>query len=780
MDIANLAVAFDAARFGGKAARLAGLMRAGFRVPDGVCVPVEACAGLLAGDEVVGEQIVAAAGRLAGPFAVRSSGVNEDSGAASFAGQFETVLNVLPAELVACVRRCAASGRGERVGAYAKSRRVEAGGAAVLVQQMVEPEWAGVLFTANPVTQNLREMVVNAAEGLGDAVVGGTVKPRTVRMDREGRARDGERLDEPLLRELARAGRDIERFLGEPADVEWAWRRGELHILQARPITNLVRYPPRPHEYSNVYVWTHVNFAETMPKATSPLGWSLMEYAAARTFGHGLRLRNAPGFRPFEFLFGRVYWNLTLCFGSPLVERLLSDSLESLSPPVRAEFDRLVRERRVRPRAIFTGAQKVVLGLQCALLVPAMLLRMAWAFVRRPGMEGLEARIRGRDGAEARDARELAAAMERILREGGDEMRREYLPSFLLAVIFFTLYIRLAPRLLGAGAAEALDLVAGEPDWTTRADLSLWELAELRRRAPEKFEEAFARHLEQFGHRGPNEQDAFYPRMADAPELARALLENCARAGSPAHERRRAERETRARERMAAVPWPRRLLLEPLRRLTARWLPHRENGKHFLMLAFHRVRRLALRLGDRLAAEGALRAADDVFFLTIGEIAEFGRGKALPVERIGPRKADFRRYATVRAPMLVTSDGWAMTGPPPAPGAGVLRGDGASAGVATGKVRVILDPHAGARIEPGEILVAPHTDPGWTPLFLTAAAVVTEVGGIISHGAVVARELGLPAVVNVHDATRLLKDGDTICVDGSRGVVTILQRPPEG
>ncbi len=738
MAISDLRDATDAAQFGSKAARLSALMRAGFRVPDGICISAES---------IDDPAIPAAVARLAPPFAVRSSGLNEDSGVASFAGQFETFLNVDAAGVPDAVRRCAESGRSDRVSAYARVHGIEAGGTAVLVQRMIAPEWAGVLFTANPVTQNLREMVVNAAAGLGDQVAAGTVKPRSLRIDRDGRNLGPDALEDALLRELARAGREIERVMAEPADIEWAWLHGELHILQARPITNIVRYPTRTKEYSNVYVWTNVNFAETMAKPVSPLGWSLMESAAQRTFGQSLRVRNDAGYRLFDFLFGRVYWNLTIFFGSPLLRRLMSDSLESLSPPLRAEFDRLAASGRVRPRPIFTLAQKLVLLVQAAFLVPWMALRMAITFITRPGLEDLEARMRARDGSGSRD---LARAMQTIVRDAADDLRCDYMPSFLLSLVFFGLYMRLAPRLLGVGAAEALDLVTGEPDLTTQSNLALMELARLRMRSPAEFPAAFARHLEKHGHRGPNEQDVYYPRLAERPELALALIENCQRAP----DRRRAAR--------ASVPW----FLEPLRRLTARWLPMRENGKHYLMLAFHRVRRLALRLGAQLHAEGRLRAADDVFFLTIDEL---GRLPAAAV--IESRKADFRRYATVRAPLLVTSDGGAFSITAPPSSGNVLRGDAASAGVATGRVRVIRDPGAGARIEPGEILVAPHTDPGWTPLFLTAAALVTEVGGIISHGAVVARELGLPAVVNVADATTLLRDGEMITVDGSKGEV---------
>ena len=772
VDLARLSDATDPARYGSKSSRLAALLRAGFLVPDGLCLSADGCRRLIDGDAGLEARLLDSAAGLPGPFAVRSSGLNEDSSAASFAGQFETELNVPASGLAGAVRRCAQSGLAARATAYAASRGIQAGLAAVLVQQMVSPEWAGVLFTANPVTQNPFEMVINAAEGTGDAVAAGTVTPRSVRLDRDGRAL-GDDLAPALLDALARAGREIARLLGEPADIEWAWRRGELHILQARPITTIVRYPPRPRDYSNVYVWTHVNFAETMPKPASPLGWSLMEYAAERAFANGLRVRSDTGHKLFETLFGRIYWNVTVFFGSPLLRRLLSDSLERLSPPARREFDRLVREGRIHPRPIYTTAQKLVLLVQCALLVPLTLARVAWALMTRHSMAGLEDRIRRRDGAGATTTRDLARAIDAILRDAGDDMRRDYLPSFLLSVLFFGLHLLVSEKLLGLGAAEALDLVAGEPDLTTQANLSLWELAAIRRKSPDRFEEAFARHLDRFGHRGPNEQDILHPRLADAPALARELIENCARSAAPPYERRRADRDRRVSERMASLSWARRAVMAPLRSLAARWLPHRENGKHYLMLAFHRIRRFALKLGAQLASEGRLRDGSDIFFITVTEIAALGRGRPLPpAEQIELRKADFHRYATVRAPLIVTSDGWVMSDAPPAPGGNVLKGDGASAGVATGRVRVIRDLHSGARLDPGEILVAPHTDPGWTPLFLTAAAVITEVGGVISHGAVVARELGLPAVVNVAGATTLLKDGEIVTVDGTNGIVS--------
>ena len=247
VDLARLSDATDPARYGSKSSRLAALLRAGFLVPDGLCLSADGCRRLIDGDAGLEARLLDSAAGLPGPFAVRSSGLNEDSSAASFAGQFETELNVPASGLAGAVRRCAQSGLAARATAYAASRGIQAGLAAVLVQQMVSPEWAGVLFTANPVTQNPFEMVINAAEGTGDAVAAGTVTPRSVRLDRDGRAL-GDDLAPALLDALARAGREIARLLGEPADIEWAWRRGELHILQARPITTIVRYPPRPRD----------------------------------------------------------------------------------------------------------------------------------------------------------------------------------------------------------------------------------------------------------------------------------------------------------------------------------------------------------------------------------------------------------------------------------------------------------------------------------------------------------------------------------------------------
>jgi pyruvate,water dikinase len=223
---------------------------------------------------------------------------------------------------------------------------------------------------------------------------------------------------------------------------------------------------------------------------------------------------------------------------------------------------------------------------------------------------------------------------------------------------------------------------------------------------------------------------------------------------------------------MSSLGFLRRLIARPFQRAASRFLPYREDGKHYVMLILGLARRRLVDIGEKLRAEGVLAEADDVFFLTLLEL------KKLPADHrdlIARRRWEFVKYRDVRPPLVVTSEG--IPEPPRSSG---LRGDGVSPGVARGRARVVLDPVRDGVLEAGEILVAPHTDPGWTPLFLKAAAVVTEVGGALSHGAVVAREFGLPAVVNVTGATSMLKTGDWIEVNGDTGEVRLHETPIKG
>ncbi len=751
--------AADASLYGAKAARLSRLAVRGFAVPPGVCIPA---ALLRAG--VASDILRAALAPLRGPVAVRSSALVEDASAASFAGQFETFLDVPLDGAPDAVLKCAAGARRASVRAYAASRGIaeSALDVSVLVQEMVAADLSGVLFTANPVTQNLRQMVVNSAPGRGDALVAGAVPAATVTLDRDRANPD------PLLEELRRIGLAIEREMGQPADIEWARSGGRLFVLQARPITSIVRLPPRPVPYARTYAWTHANFAETMPRPVTPLGWSLMEFAATEAMIRPFRPLNRVRYELFEFLFGRVYWNITAFYSSRWLLKAFSESIDLVAPSIRADIERLADA--VRPAPLFTTGQKLLLAAQAALFVPPIALSVLAALLRpraiRRGLDAYEASLRAgapRPGGGWRDeARRLGDYFYRACRD----MHRRYLPSFFASVLLVDAFLRAARRLLRIAPLEAIEMIVpDEPTLTAQADLALWNLAQRPASDAE-----LARYLERFGHRGPGEQDIVHPRHAEDPQIMRELLRASARAPSPAEAaaRRRARADASFEERLKRAGPFARPFLRLLLRMARAFYPFRENGKHYLMLAFHLVKPALLRVGRLMHAEGLLDAPDDVYFLTIREI--LGAKDGIARATLAARKEDFVRYRDVRAPLVITSDG-IPAADAPAAADGVLRGDGVSAGVATGRVRIVHDPALDRGPEPGEVLVAPCTDPGWTPLFLNAAALVTEVGGMLSHGAVVARELGVPAVVNVRDATRLLRDGQTVTVDGARGEI---------
>lgn len=529
--------------------------------------------------------------------------------------------------------------------------------------------------------------------------------------------------------------------------------------------------PARPKKYADVYVWTFANFSETMPHPVSPMGWSLME-SGLRIFTRPLRLANDAGYSLFEFLYARVFWNLTPVFGSRLLFTMLDRELEIIAPSIRGTLKEIFEKRHVRPRPIYTLPQKLILGLQAALLTPWLAARALWAFLKPGGVERelglLETELRSRASAPDADWRSSAFELDRYVAWAFGNLKRRYGPAGLLFFGVAGFFTSVAGILMKSRSLnDTLELLAPpRPSKTVEADLALWELSKHSGLSPTSPE--FLDYLNRYGHRCPGEQDAYSPRPWDDPARAFARLQS---AGGPSPAERFARQSQKqgdaAAARLRSLDPFRRLVAAPLHRAASRLFPIREDGKHYVMLVLGHARRRLTAIGRGMQADGVVADADDVFFLTLPELVRRARGDEDVRGRIAARRADFVKYRDVRPPLMVTSEGIPE---PPRP-AGGLRGDGVSPGIARGRARVVLDPTRDGNLEAGEILVAPFTDPGWTPLFLRATAVVTEVGGALSHGAVVAREFGLPAVVNVRDATTTLRTGDLIEVDGTRGEV---------
>jgi rifampicin phosphotransferase len=810
-------------RFGGKARGLARLLAAGARVPAGFALALGAPgpSRWRAAERAAFRRRVAAL-LAAGPLAVRSSARAEDGGERSFAGLFESVLGVRDAaEVEQAVERCIASAGSDRVRAYGGSEGAAAMG--IVVQHLVEARASGVLFTADPKGAH-RGSVLEAVSGSGEALVSGQRPPErwSVHLSGQGRfeaLREAGADGLPLLapREAERLAREalvLAETLGEPLDLEWAADAGgRIWWLQARPITARRAPPPLPQVARScpdaregpVSVWTRLNLRETLPEPLTPLAWSFWRDCVLPVFG-----RVVLDFPPessvrqelqmADLVEGRLYFNLNAMLGMGLFGVAAGSMLDAVDAEWSSGFAAV--RHVVTPRAIPAGRfLRARAALRSARRNLAALRRAA-----RPERALAELE------AWARSMRERAHAplARRSERELLAEVREVTGPGLLDASLLFAGLIyavgafALAKRLFRAHPEAQSRLAVGIPgNPTTAISAALDDLAIAARPLADLFLrpmppdalfaelaasaegrawlERFEVFLEENGQRGPGEFDLRVPRWAEDPSMLldwlRAELREPAKEGARERlARLAAERETAIARAVAESPAWRRPLLRYAARLAARHLPLREAGKHHALHAWLRSRRLLVEVGARLAAEGWIDDGADVFFLELPELEAAAEGRldrrALR-DRVEGGRALHAGFAERSAPAFLRSDGVPVDLAQPESPDGALRGTGISTGAAVGAVRVLERPDAGALV-PGEVLVVRLADPGWTPLFSRAGALVMEVGGLMCHAAVVARELGVPAVFGVRGATERLRNGDRVCVDADAGTVTPL------
>lgn len=844
LDLAQLSAA-DFVAVGGKAANLGELIRAGFDVPSGFCITTEAYRRAVHGTVVeegtmtdastaraavmaapipaeVESAVRAAYSRLGvGPVAVRSSATAEDLPGASFAGQQDTYLGVTGInDVLSAVQRCWASLWTDRAVAYRKAHDISGAGVAlaVVVQTMVDAESAGVLFTADPVTGRRRQAVLDAARGLGESVVSGSVDPdhfvidtATGRiLDRRRGGGDAVSVTDSQVVALASLGDRVERTFGTPQDIEWATDGdGKLWLTQSRPITTLFPVPVRdaPKPPDEVRAFFCISLAQGLHRPITPMG-----IAAFRVIGAGFldligrrpaRIADGPGGLAVggDRLFvdatpivrsaaGRAIFPRALdvmeARSAVVLRGLFEDPRFAVVPGSRRRFLRAFFHAAARIRAPFVFAQ--------ALAEP----RAAQRRVRR-----LEAEVRAFDAPAGTIADRVDGVVDLIFRA------MPYAPRSLPGAAAGFAMLGLAQRLLGPAIrpGDIQTVLRSAPDnVTTQMDLDLWELAvharadadsavaletgsarELADRfldgvLPPVLQHAMIAFLDRYGHRAVAEIDLGMPRWADDPAHLFGVLSGYLRlgadAGTPAqHFAEGAAEATAMIETLYRRARPHRRIRARVARSCLRraraLVGMREAPKYLVILALRQARETMLGIGRELAAAGALANPQDVFFLDFEETKRIAAGDDLRAV-IHERRARYDTELQRRhVPRVLLSDGTEpeAVGAAAAVAEGALRGTPASAGTVTGTARVILDP-IGAELQPGEILVAPSTDPGWTPLFLTAGGLVMEMGGANSHGAVVAREYGIPAVVGVARATELISTGDGLTVDGAAGVVS--------
>ncbi|WP_326783407.1 rifamycin-inactivating phosphotransferase [Streptomyces sp. NBC_00151] len=844
---------------GGKGAHLGGLSRIeGVRVPAGFCVTTDAFRRIMAEvpstdgliDElshvnpddrdairtlsarirrtieeiVVPDDLAAtvthALARLGegAACAVRSSATAEDLPTASFAGQQDTYLNIVgPTEILRHISRCWASLFTERAVTYRRRNGIDHRTVhmAVVVQRMVFPHAAGILFTADPVTGNRKVSTVDAGFGLGEALVSGLVNPDvfTVRDDeivartiaakqravqalpaggtREvaidaGRQEQPSLTDEQVLR-LVRLGRRIEAYFGRPQDIEWCLADDGFQIVQSRPITTLFPVPEAGDRENHVYV--SVGHQQMMTDAMKPLGYSMWQLTAMV---------------PMHEAGGRLFVDVTRRLASPASRAALLDVMGKGDPLVRNALETVLDRDDFVPSLPDTGTGGPPAGGAStpAEADPAIVTELIER--SRASVAALESGIRTKTGPALFDF--LLEAFEEHKRVLGDPLNMRAIMAGMEAT--WWLNDKLGEWLGEKNAADTLTLSAPD-NITSEMGLELLDVADVIRSRPEvvaflqdvedddfldelaklpggtEARDAIEAYLDRYGMRCVGEIDITRPRWREQPgTLVPVILDNVRNFEPGAAERRFEQGRLRAWEkeqdvlsRLRALPDGDRGADETKRMIdqVRAFAGYREYPKYGIVSRSFVYKRALLEEAGRLVRADVLHEKEDVFYLTFQEFHDVVRTNRVDDRLIQRRKDAFRSYQGLTPPRVLTSDGEAVTGSyrrDDVPD-GALVGLPVSAGTIEGRARVILD-MADADLEPGDILVTPFTDPSWSPLFVAVAGLVTEVGGLMTHGAVIAREYGLPAVVGVERATRLIRDGQRIRVHGTDGYVEIL------
>jgi rifampicin phosphotransferase len=789
------------------------------RAVEGIIIPDDLALAITRSLSRLGEQAA---------WAVRSSATAEDLPGASFAGQHDSYLNVVgPEAVLRHVSRCWASLFSERAVTYRlrngfDHRKVQM---AVVVQQMVVPQAAGMLFTADPVTSSRKVASVEASFGLGEALVSGLVNADTFKV------RDGEvveraiaakhraihaspvsgteelavapaRQEQPALTDaqvvrLVQLGRRIEAHFGQPQDIEWCLAEGDFWIVQSRPITTLFPIPEAADRENHVYV--SVGHGQMMTEAMRPLGVSVWQLTAMA---------------PMHEAGGRLFVDVTGRLASPTTragllevmgrgDPLIGDALQTILE--RGDFlPSLPDEDPPTPHG-----PPVVFGARAQIdtdpaIVAELIERNRFSLAR------LKRDIQTKSGPALFDF--LLEAFKEQKRVLGDPLSYQAIMAGMQAT--WWLNEQLEAWLGEKNAADTLTLAAAG-NVTSEMGLALLDVADVIRPHPhvvaflqhvedegcedEAFldelaklaggreaQEAIQAYLEKYGMRCVGEIDITRPRWSERPATLVPLILDNIRNFTPGEAERRLEQGRQAARSKEQE------LLERLRGLSdgvskaeeakrmidrvRTFSGYREYPKYGIVSRYFVYKQALLEEAERLAQADVLLEKEDIFYLTFHELRDVVRARRADQQVIRERKAAFRSYQALTPPRVLTSDGEIVAGAyrrDDVP-TGALIGLPVSAGTVEGRARVIQD-IAQADIEAGDILVTTYTDPSWTPLFLTIKGLVTEVGGLMTHGAVIAREYGLPAVVGVEHATNLIRDGQRIRVHGTDGYVEILR-----
>jgi pyruvate,water dikinase len=744
---------------GGKGANLGELSRiSGVNVPAGFVVTTAAFERMTAQSPLPDDVVTAierAILRLGEhhAYAVRSSATAEDLATASFAGQYDSYLNIVGVtSIVEHVRRCWESLHSERTVAYRERSGIDDANVrmAVIVQRMVPAEAAGVLFTADPITGHRKNVSIEAVRGLGEKLVSGHANAEAVLTD-EHAAR------------LVELGRRIEAHFGAPQDIEWCLADNEFHFVQSRPITTLFPIPESDDNENHLYV--SVGHAQMMTDPMKPLGLSFWQMTTPR---------------PMAEAGGRLFVDVTKQLGSPASRAALVSLFKRGDPLAGDAFETILERGDFIPPLPESAEVPRVVGATPSMIetdpaIVAMLIDRA-----KMSIAQMKEEIRSKSGGE----------LFEFIREDLQELKRVlFAPDSHQATMAgmeaaWWLNDKLEEWLGEKNVADVLTQSVAH-NVTSEMGLALLDVADAFRIGEAEGAAALQSWLDAYGMRGVGEIDLTRTRWSEQPGLLQPIIAGHVNSFEPGEHARRFERGLRAAEakekeilaRLRSLPDGDAKAAETKRMIdrVRTFAGYREYPKFGKVVRYFEYKTALLREADRLVKDGVISDREDIFFLRFEELEETVRTRRVDQRLIARRKEEYRSYRTMTPPRVMTSDGEVITGSyrrdhlP----AGALAGLGVSAGIVEGRARVVFTIEQ-ADLAPGDILVTPYTDPSWTPLFVTIKGLVTEVGGLMTHGAVIAREYGLPAVVSVEGATKRIRDGQRIRLDGTSGFVELL------
>ncbi len=854
--------------FGGKGANLGELSKIkGIRVPDGFCISTEAFKriigetpsvnqlleklsllkvedrdkiGKLCGEirlriegiaipQDINEEITRHLFRLGEnePYAVRSSATAEDLPTASFAGQQDTYLNIIGKEaILKHISKCWASLFAKRAVIYRLQngldyRRVYM---SVVVQKMVFPQAAGILFTADPVTSNRKVVSIDAGFGLGESLVSGLVnadvykvrngriihkkvsakkratyalkKSGTKEQEIEPERQEARALTDGQILQLERMGRKIEEHFGCPQDIEWCLADDTFYIVQSRPITTLYPIPEVKDQEKN-HVYVSVGHQQMMTDSIKPLGLSFF-----------LLTTNAP----MRKAGGRLFVDVTHMLASPDSRETLLNTMGQHDPLMKDALMTII-ERGDFIKPLPDDNKESSPGKSNKVMLPAGFKAqiedhptIVSDLIKRSktSIEELKHKIQRKSGPE----------LFNFILEDIQELKRILFDPqssgvFMAAINASTWINEKMEKWLGEkNVADTLSQSVAN-NITSEMGLELLGVADAIRSYPEVIEylqhvkddnfleeivkidggqetrEAILSYLSKYGMRCSGEIDITKPRWSEKPTtLVPMILGNIKNfepnAGKRIFEQGRQEalkKEQELLNGLKQLPDEEQKIKETKQKigLIRNFSGYREYPKYGMINRYFVYKQALLKEAERLVQANVIHEKEDIYYLTFEELGEVVRTSKLDYSIISLRKDEYRLYEKLTPPRVITSDGETLSGQYKRENlpAGAIAGLAVSSGVVEGRARVILDMED-ASLEEGDILVTSFTDPSWTPLFVSIKGLVTEVGGLMTHGAVIVREYGLPAVVGVMNATRLIKDGQRIRINGTEGYVEIL------